>query len=55
MHRLGQKRSVLVIRLVAEHTVDQVVLSRAMQKLKLSHVAIEQGGFGAHVLFSCSP
>ncbi len=39
-HRIGQKRPVVVYRLVAEHTVEERVVAVAAQKLKIEHLAI---------------
>lgn len=39
-HRIGQTRSVVVFRLVAEHTVEERIIDLAAQKLKLEHLAI---------------
>lgn len=36
-HRIGQINPVLAINLVAENTIDEVILSRAKKKLKLTH------------------
>ena len=35
-HRLGQKRPVQVFRLVSENTVEEKIVERAQQKLKVS-------------------
>lgn len=39
-HRIGQTRPVLAINLVAEDTVEEVILSRSKKKLKLTHDVI---------------
>jgi SNF2 family DNA or RNA helicase len=44
-HRIGQKRSVLVIRLIARYTVEEIILRRALRKLHMAHAVIERGGF----------
>eukprot|EP01127_Copromyxa_protea_P016450 TRINITY_DN4889_c0_g2_i1.p1 TRINITY_DN4889_c0_g2~~TRINITY_DN4889_c0_g2_i1.p1 ORF type:complete len:1099 (-),score=234.97 TRINITY_DN4889_c0_g2_i1:59-3355(-) len=45
VHRIGQKSEVSVIRLVARHTVEEVILSRAYRKLKLKHDVLDKGNF----------
>jgi len=42
-HRIGQTRPVKVIRLVARSTVEEIVLKRADDKLKLTNTVIEGG------------
>jgi hypothetical protein len=42
-HRLGQLEEVLVIRLVARGTVDEMVVSRAQSKLALADAVVDQG------------
>ncbi|GKY92507.1 hypothetical protein MPSEU_000221000 [Mayamaea pseudoterrestris] len=42
-HRLGQKRPVQIFRLVCEHTVEQKIVERAQQKLKLDAMVVQQG------------
>lgn len=34
-HRIGQKKDVQVFRLVTEHTIEEKIVERAQQKLKL--------------------
>lgn len=41
-HRLGQKRDVTVYRLASASTVEELILRRAIQKLRLTHAVIEQ-------------
>ena len=41
-HRLGQKRDVTVYRLVTAATVEELILRRAIRKLRLTHAVIEQ-------------
>lgn len=36
-HRIGQKKEVLVIRLVASHTVEEIIQKRTMKKLAMTH------------------
>eukprot|EP00580_Thalassiosira_gravida_P020027 CAMPEP_0201664602 /NCGR_PEP_ID=MMETSP0494-20130426/6012_1 /ASSEMBLY_ACC=CAM_ASM_000839 /TAXON_ID=420259 /ORGANISM="Thalassiosira gravida, Strain GMp14c1" /LENGTH=911 /DNA_ID=CAMNT_0048143393 /DNA_START=1 /DNA_END=2736 /DNA_ORIENTATION=- len=42
-HRIGQKYPVQVFRLVTEDTVEQKVVERAQQKLKLDAMVVQQG------------
>ncbi|XP_069744831.1 chromodomain-helicase-DNA-binding protein 1-like isoform X2 [Narcine bancroftii] len=44
-HRIGQKRPVKIIRLIGRDTVEQLMYSRAMSKLKLTNTLIEGGQF----------
>ncbi|GKY95565.1 hypothetical protein MPSEU_000518000 [Mayamaea pseudoterrestris] len=43
IHRIGQKRSVQVFRLVTEHTIEEKIVERAQQKLKLDAMVVQQG------------
>lgn len=42
-HRIGQTRQVRVFRFVTEHAIEEKVLERAAQKLRLDQVVIQQG------------
>ena len=42
-HRLGQKKPVSVYRLVSENTVEEKIVERAQQKLKLDAMVVQQG------------
>lgn len=42
-HRIGQKKPVQVFRLVTEHTVEEKIVERAQQKLKLDAMVVQQG------------
>jgi SWI/SNF-related matrix-associated actin-dependent regulator of chromatin subfamily A member 5 len=42
-HRLGQKKPVNVYRLVSENTVEEKIVERAQQKLKLDAMVVQQG------------
>jgi len=42
-HRIGQKKSVQVFRLVTEDTIEVKVVERAQQKLKLDAMVVQQG------------
>jgi len=42
-HRIGQKRPVQVFRMVTEHTIEEKIVERAQQKLKLDAMVVQQG------------
>ncbi|EPQ67730.1 Bgt-4682 [Blumeria graminis f. sp. tritici] len=42
-HRIGQKKQVIVYRLVTENAIEEKVLERAAQKLRLDQLVIQQG------------
>lgn len=42
-HRIGQKKPVSVFRLVTENTVEENIVERAQQKLKLDAMIVQQG------------
>ena len=42
-HRIGQKKPVQVFRFVTEHTVEEKIVERAQQKLKLDAMVVQQG------------
>ena len=42
-HRIGQKKQVIVYRLIAQDTVDERITQRAEIKKRLDSVVIEQG------------
>jgi len=42
-HRIGQKKPVQVFRLVTEHTIEEKIVERAQQKLKLDAMVVQQG------------
>jgi hypothetical protein len=44
-HRLGQERPVRVIRLLARHTAEEIILKRAERKLRLTDAVVERGKF----------
>ncbi|XP_024909870.1 chromodomain-helicase-DNA-binding protein 1-like isoform X2 [Cynoglossus semilaevis] len=44
-HRIGQNRPVKVIRLLARHTVEEIMFSKAVSKLNLTNTVIEEGRF----------
>lgn len=45
-HRIGQKRPVLIFRLVSAHTIETKILQKAGNKRKLEALVISQGKFG---------
>ncbi|CAM4625932.1 unnamed protein product [Leuciscus chuanchicus] len=44
-HRIGQTRPVKVIRLLGRDTVEEIIYSRAVSKLRLTDTVIEEGRF----------
>jgi len=44
-HRIGQKKRVMVYRLAACGTVDEKILTKAKQKLKLEQLVVSKGKF----------
>ncbi|XP_065892694.1 chromodomain-helicase-DNA-binding protein 1-like isoform X2 [Dysidea avara] len=44
-HRLGQTRPVKVIRLVNQHSVEEIILNRASSKMRLTSAVIAEGQF----------
>ncbi|ODQ65772.1 hypothetical protein NADFUDRAFT_58324 [Nadsonia fulvescens var. elongata DSM 6958] len=42
-HRIGQKKQVVVFRFVTENAIEEKVLERATQKLRLDQLVIQQG------------
>ena len=44
-HRIGQTKPVLVLRLIARGTVEEVIFARAQRKLKLTHSVLKRGQF----------
>ena len=42
-HRIGQKKQVIVYRLIAQETIDERILQRAEMKKRLDSVIIQQG------------
>lgn len=47
-HRIGQQRHVRVLRLVTSDTIEDVILRRALRKLKLSTSALGGGALSGH-------
>ncbi|ESP00822.1 hypothetical protein LOTGIDRAFT_238503 [Lottia gigantea] len=44
-HRIGQMKAVKIIRLIGRHSVEEIILKRAEDKLKLTEKVIESGQF----------
>ena len=44
-HRIGQKRDVVVYRLVTEGSVEEKIVERAARKLKVDHLIMQKGKF----------
>jgi SWI/SNF-related matrix-associated actin-dependent regulator of chromatin subfamily A member 5 len=42
-HRIGQTKQVYVLRFIAEDSVEERMLERAAQKLRLDQLVIQQG------------
>ncbi|XP_078494335.1 SWI/SNF protein [Ciona intestinalis] len=42
-HRIGQKKQVMVFRLITENTVEERIIERAEMKLHLDNIVIQQG------------
>lgn len=54
VHRIGQDKPIIVIRLCVGDTVEQDLLERASQKLELNHLVIESGQFKGPTLTNAS-
>lgn len=44
-HRIGQQKQVYVFRLISENSIEEKILEKAMQKLRLDQLIIQQGKF----------
>lgn len=42
-HRIGQQKQVCVFRFITEHSVEEKIIERALQKLRLDQLVIQQG------------
>ncbi|CAK9024784.1 unnamed protein product [Durusdinium trenchii] len=51
-HRIGQTREVHIYRLISEHTVEENIWQRQLQKRELDHVVVDQGRFNMEKLKS---
>jgi SNF2 family DNA or RNA helicase len=49
VHRIGQKNEVKVIRLITHNTVEEIMIARALKKLKLTHTVLNRGHFALGV------
>jgi superfamily II DNA or RNA helicase len=47
VHRIGQLKEVKIIRLVTQHSVEEVILKRAYQKLALKYKVLDKGNFNS--------
>eukprot|EP01051_Picozoa_sp_SAG22_P002616 SAG22_NODE_119_length_19257_cov_43.260413_7_plen_370_part_00 len=52
-HRIGQTKPVKVFRLITEHTIEEKVLDRAMKKLHLDAMVIQQGQLANKEVSKC--
>ncbi len=44
-HRIGQKKQVIIYRLVTEGSVEEKIVERAARKLKVDHLIMQKGGY----------
>jgi len=44
-HRIGQKKQVIIYRLVTEGTVEEKIVERAARKLKVDHLIMQKGAY----------
>ena len=44
-HRIGQKKQVMIFRMITENTVEERIIERAEMKLHLDNIVIQQGIF----------
>jgi len=44
-HRIGQKKQVIVYRLVTEGSVEEKIVERAARKLKVDHLIMQKGQY----------
>ncbi len=42
-HRIGQKKQVVIFRFITENAIEEKVIDRATQKLRLDQLVIQQG------------
>jgi SWI/SNF-related matrix-associated actin-dependent regulator of chromatin subfamily A member 5 len=45
-HRIGQKKQVKVFRFITENSVEEKIIDKATQKLRLDQLVIQQGRSG---------
>lgn len=51
-HRIGQKKQITVYRLITENAVEEKIIDRATQKLRLDQLVIQQGRSSHHAKVS---
>lgn len=51
-HRIGQTREVRIYRLISEHTIEENIWQRQLQKRELDDVVVDQGRFNVEKLKS---
>lgn len=51
-HRIGQQREVHIYRLISEHTVEENIWQRQLQKRALDDIVVDQGQFNTEKLMS---
>ena len=54
-HRIGQKRDVVVYRLVTEGSVEEKIVEKAARKLKMDHLIMQKGKFNYQASSATDP
>ena len=44
-HRIGQRKQVIIYRLVTEGSVEEKIVERAARKLKVDHLIMQKGNY----------